>query len=339
MEVEISKEPALWDAYVEAMPEACNYHRWVWQHAIHDTFGHQPYYLAARENGAIRGILPLVSMKSRLFGAFLVSVPFFSYGGVLATTEQAREALLRKAVELARALGARHIELRQKGEFGATWQGVSSKVTMLVPLPASAEELWKRWSSGLRNKIRYAQKHGLRVQWSGQDGVDSFYRVFAANMRNLGTPVYPRKWFENLCKCSSLIRILTLWDDDEPVAGAFLVPFRDTLELPWSASLPESRKKYSQVFLYSNFLEWAVQNGFRRVDLGRCTPGSGTHEFKRHWMCQEQPLEWFYWLAPGAGLPNLHADNSSYRMAVQVWKHLPLAVANTLGPRIVRSIP
>ena len=340
MPVDICNDQTLWDNYVMSAPGACNYHRWTWREAIQKTYGHTPYYLAAVENGAIHGVLPLFRIKSRLFGTSLVSVPFFSYGGFLADSPAASNALLARAADLAHELGARHVELRQGSSIESGWQEVASKVTMEIPLPATPEQLWKRLSTGMRNKIRNGQKQGLRPEWGGLEAIDHFYPVFAANMRNLGTPVYPKSWFQNLWRCSpDSVRVLLLWDGTAPVAGAFLVDFRGTLELPWSASLPESRKKYSQVLLYWTFLEWAIQQGYKRMDLGRCTPGGGTYEFKRHWLCEERLLHWYYWLPAGKPLPQLKPDSGRFRIAVQLWRHLPLPVANGLGPLIVRSIP
>jgi hypothetical protein len=135
------------------------------------------------------------------------------------------------------------------------------------------------------------------------------------------------------------VKILTLWDDEGAVASGLITCFRNTLELPWSATLPESRKKYSAVFLYWTLLEWAISNGFRRVDFGRCTKGSGVYEFKRHWNSEERALHWYYWLASGSQVPELRPDNPRFRLATRIWKHLPVAVANLLGPKIVRSIP
>src|SRR4051794_23788890 len=196
MNVELCNDPGLWDAYVKTAPDASNYHRWVWKDVIQDACGHETYHLAALSNGRIQGVLPLSWMKSRLFGNFLVSVPFFSYGGVLACGEDARVALLGRAVELARRLGARHIELRQGAESNVGWRDLTAKVTMEVPLPATVDELWNRLSPKHRKRIRFARKSGLTVEWGGRDAVDDFYAVFATNMRNLGTPVYSRAWFE-----------------------------------------------------------------------------------------------------------------------------------------------
>lgn len=340
MNVEVCKDSATWDRYVEAAPNASNYHRWVWKEVIEETFGHQSHYLWAVENGLVQGVLPLVSIRSLLFGRFLVSVPFFTYGGVLASTPEAEQQLLAAATELATGLGARHIELRQGEKSNTNWIDLTPKVTMQVPLPDKPALLWDRLSAKLRKRIRYASRNGLYSQWDGAEAIEQFYPVFATNMRNLGTPAYPRRWFENISrKLPAEIRVLTLLEEGKPVAAAFLTIFRDTLELPWAASLPDSRRKFSPLLLYWTLLEWAIQAGFRRVDLGRCTPGSGNHEFKSRWRCNEKPLHWYYWLSPRATVPQTRPDNPRFRLPILIWKHLPLFLANGLGPRIVRSLP
>jgi FemAB-related protein (PEP-CTERM system-associated) len=339
MTVDLCGNSARWDAFVAGAPGAVNYHRWIWKEAIEATFGHRGYYLAASEGGAIRGVLPLFWVRSRLFGSSLVSVPFFSYGGTLAADPAARAALEDAAVELARELGVRHIELRE-GAKAAGWAASHEKVLMEVDISGGSNLLWQLLSSRLRNKVRHAENRGFRVQWGGAADVAAFYPVFAGNMRNLGTPVYPRGWFESLCRVDPEgTRIVTVWDGDRAIAGAFLSEFGDRMEAPWIASLPEGRKDYSSVLLYWNFLKFAAERGFRRFDLGRCTPGGGTYSFKRLWGCVERPLYWYYWLAPGREVPHLKPDNAQFHLAIQVWKHLPLCVANLLGPRIVRSLP
>jgi FemAB-related protein (PEP-CTERM system-associated) len=340
MNVEICNDRAAWDAYVASMPEASNYHRWGWKEAIEETFGHDTYYLSAVDCGEISGVLPLVHMKSRLFGNFLVSMPFFSYGGVLASNAEARELILAKAAEIGGELGVSHIELRQCSAQPMAWREATPKVTMELPLPARVEDLWKGLSSGMRNKVRNGQKGGFRIEWGGAEAVGTFYKVFSTNMRNLGTPVYPQAWFANLCKYfPEEVKILTLWDGEQAVASGIITCYGKTLELPWSATLPESRKKHSAILMYWTLLEWAITNGFSRADFGRCTKGSGVYEFKKHWNSVERPLHWYYWLAPGTPVPELRPDNPRYRVATKMWKHLPLGIANLLGPRIVRSIP
>lgn len=340
MKVELCRDAAKWDAFVASMPNASNYHRWNWKQVIEDTFGHEAHYLAAYDGENIRGILPMFRMKSSIFGHFLVSIPFFSYGGMLASSVNASEALFERAAAIARDLGVSHIELRQGSTVETKWTDTAVKVTMEVELPSTVEELSNRLSPKMRKRIRFARKNGLEPHWAGAEAVGAFYSVFSMNMRNLGTPVYPQSWFENLFKkFPNEIKILNLNEAGKTVASALVSIYRDTVELPWAATLPESRDKFSPLLQYWTLLEWALENGYKRVDLGRCTPGSGNHEFKKRWECVEKPLHWYYWLAEGRSVPQLRPDNPRFKLATEVWKRLPMPVANFLGPKIVRSIP
>lgn len=340
MNVELVKDPKRWDTFVSSQAHSTHYHEWVWREVIEETFGHEGFYLAAVDREQIEGVLPLVQMKSRLFGRSLVSVPFSSYGGILTESEAARAVLVAEAQRLATDLGVAHIEMRQGHASDVPWQDSTAKLTMEVDLPAKVDALWNGLSSGMRNKVRNARKQGLRVQWGKGEQVETFYRIFARNMRDLGTPVYPRAWFENLARrLSEHVHLVTLWDDSEAVAAGLIIVHGGVAEFPWSSALRESRKKYSAVLMYWELLEWAINNGFHRVDFGRSSPGSGTHEFKRHWGAKERPLHWYFWLARGGEIPGLHADNPKFRLATQVWRRLPIPVANWLGPRIVRAIP
>jgi FemAB-related protein (PEP-CTERM system-associated) len=350
--VELCTDSALWDAYVQAAPSASLYHLWAWREVIVSTYGHRAHYLVARaplSGASIQGVLPLIEIRSRIFGDCLVSMPFFSYGGVVADHAATCRMLLERAEHLARDLRVRRIELRHGSQFVVpkNWTDTASKVTMMVTLPATGEQLWAGLSSAMRNKIRFGQKQGLRAEWAGREAVDTFYPIFSARMRDLGTPVYPRAWFDNMCvHAPEHVRFVTVRDGAEAVASGLVTIFRDTVELPWASSLAGARMKYSSgraetpaVFLYWSMLEWAVQNGFRKADFGRSTRNGGTWRFKQHFSPEERDLHWSYWLAAGEALPELRADNPRFRLATRVWQRLPLPIANALGPRIVRAIP
>jgi len=68
---------------------------------VQGTFGHKGYYLMAHEDGRIWGVLPLMHVRSRLFGNRLISQPFSDYGGPLAASSSVSDALYHRAVEIA----------------------------------------------------------------------------------------------------------------------------------------------------------------------------------------------------------------------------------------------
>ena len=130
---------AAWDAYVAGEPGASVYHGYAWRRLVHSVFGHQTLYFAARDRANVVGVLPLVRLKSRLFGDFLVSVPYFNYGGVIAKSPQICDELLRHAEQAAQLMGVSHIELRHREAGQHTWPARTDKVSMLLKLPALYE--------------------------------------------------------------------------------------------------------------------------------------------------------------------------------------------------------
>src|SRR5688572_28998860 len=101
-----------WDAFVARCAQATFFHRSAWQGVISATFGHRTHYLYAERAGRIEAVLPLVHVRSLLFGNALVSIPFGVYGGVAAEIPEAGDALENEAQALAERLGVDHLELR-----------------------------------------------------------------------------------------------------------------------------------------------------------------------------------------------------------------------------------
>jgi serine/alanine adding enzyme len=308
---------------------------------IERVFGRETLYLLARDaGGAVRGVLPLVQLKSRLFGNFLVSVPYFNYGGVLADSSGARRALLAAAIGVARERGAGHIELRHRDEPEVDWPVREDKVSMLLDLPDTEEALWRSFTSKLRAQIRRPEKEGAVTRQGGAELVGDFYAVFARNMRDLGTPVYPKGFFETIVSTFPGEAKLFVVDlEGKPVAAGLTLAHGSTLEIPWASSLREANPFGVNMLLYWSVLRDATRRGFGRFDFGRCSEGSGTHKFKRQWGAAEAPLSWHYWLPAGEAIPRLTPRNPKYRAAIALWRKLPVPVANVLGPRIVKNLP
>ena len=329
-----------WQRFLEGQTGASNYHRWGWKQVIEASFGWPTYYLMAEEQGRIVGILPLVWQKSWLFGSFLTSLPFLNAGGVVTKSRLAEDAMIAEAIALAERLGAHHLELRHRRDHRLNLPVKTNKVSVVRPVTPDSDALWSSLSSNVRRKVRKAEQYGLVVEFGGEPHLSEFYHVFAENMRNLGTPVYGRNFFR---------QILRIFPDDsylcivrqkgKAIAASFLTGFRDSVEAMWICSLYSHTQMKPNMYMYWKMMEFAGRQGYKTLDLGRSSVGSGTHRFKMQWGSQEVPLYWVYWLPEGKKLPELNPENPRFRLAVQLWKHVPLFAANRLGPRIVRCLP
>lgn len=330
-----------WDAFVVSRPEGSNYHLYGWRKVIEKTFHHKTFYLTARNNtNEICGLLPLVHMHSSFFGSFLVSLPFFNYGGMLCNNDATAELLLKESHRLLEECKAEFVELRHLDKPLNRLVTKQHKVAMILDLGKDEETQWKELDAKVRNQIRKAEKSELLAISGHMELLDGFYDVFCRNMRDLGTPVYSKGFFRHILEAfPDTTRIISVTLDGKIVASGFIVWFRDTLEVPWASSIRDYRDKCPNNILYWEAIKLAIAMKVGRFDFGRSTPGEGTFRFKKQWGAQPAQLHWQYLLGNGQNVPELNPGNPKYRSAIKVWQHLPVVVTKVLGPLIVRNIP
>lgn len=210
---------------------------------------------------------------------------------------------------------------------------------MHLPLHADAESQWASLDRKVRNQIRKAEKSGLTVEDGGASLVPEFHTVFARNMRDLGTPVYARRFFDEILHAfPDEARVFVVRHGRRPVAASITLTDRGTTEVPWASSLREMNDKAPNMLLYWAMLRLAIDRGSRRFDFGRSSPGAGTYRFKEQWGARPVPLVWEYAGLSGE-LPDLSPANPKYRLAIAVWQRLPLSITKVVGPHLVRHLP
>ncbi|HEX2493144.1 MAG TPA: FemAB family XrtA/PEP-CTERM system-associated protein [Steroidobacter sp.] len=330
-----------WNAFVARAPGASVYHLYEWRTVIATVFGHESHYFAARDqDDQICGVLPVVRLRSALFGDFMVSMPYFNYGGVVADDAAVRSTLIDAAAKYAREIGVSHLELRHDAPLHPDWPVRTDKVAMHLRLPESADALSKQLGSKLRSQIKRPAKEGAVCVEGGAELLDEFYGVFARNMRDLGTPVYSRTWFETILKTfPARTRLFVVRLRDVAVAAALVIGYRGRLEIPWASSLQEANALGVNMLLYWHVLRYACAQKYEIFDFGRSSVDAGTYRFKKQWGAEPHQLYWHYWIRGGGPPPMLNPANPKYRLAVAAWRRLPLAVANRLGPLLVKNLP
>lgn len=329
-----------WDAYVDAHPSATRYHASAWREVFARAFGHDSTYFGAYRHGTLVGVLPVVWFSNPVFGTFGVSLPFVNYGGVLADDREAAHALLDAANDERTRRGGRHLELRHVERQFTDLPVRTHKVTMHLPLRADVEAQFAAVDRKLRNQVRKADKSGLTIERGGVNLVDAFYDVFAENMRDLGTPVYDKRFFREVLgafPADTTVFVVRL--DARPIAGSIVIGHRGTIEVPWASSLREFNHLCANIRLYWEMLQFAVERGAQVFDFGRSTPGEGTYLFKKQWGAEPVALHWEYRLREGGELPDLSPKNPKFRVLIAAWQRLPLPLSRVLGPHIVRHLP
>lgn len=308
-----------------------------WTGVLEKTYGHETRYLMAEERGELKGVLPLLVVRSRPFATYVTSLP----GGLCTLDLRAVVALLERAVDLTVTADAQYLVLR---DGRRVWQeGLITDeryCSPILPLPDHAQRLWASLPSRVRNRVRKAQRAGLSVSLGGQEQIDLFYRVFSRNMRDLGTPVFDKRLLHNaMTVFRDQTRILIVQRQGRPIGGMFLFSFEGRVHNPWVSSIRDFFACCPNDLLYWEALRWACESGHRSFDFGRSRWGSGPFRFKTKWGAMPQPLYYQYYLRAGEVIPDPAArmeEDVRYRLVRWTWRRLPVAVTRVTGPRIAR---
>jgi len=171
------------------------------------------------------------------------------------------------------------------------------------------------------------------------DEVDRFYDVYAESVRNLGTPVFPKRYFRKLKETfGDRCEILVVEHRGEPVAGVMSFYFRDEVLPYYGGGRAVARRLHANDFMYWEVMRRAVERGVRVFDYGRSKKGTGSFRFKTHWGFQPRPLYYEYELIRARKMPDVNPLNPKYRLFIRAWRQLPLPLSKLIGPWLSRSL-
>ena len=330
-----------WNTYVSSNLHATHYHQYEWQHLIRRNFRQRTHYLAAVDSkGNIVGVTAAVFMKSLVVDSCLLSTPFLIYGGPVADTPTVSKILAEQLTSVAAQYGCSSTKLRET-QPREGWSCSLDKVAMVLTLPSDCETLNRDFGAKLRSQVKRANRESPVLQVGGAELINEFYTVFSRKMRDHGTPVYAKRFFEDVAATfpdSTQLAIVRL--NGRTVAASFLIRYRDTVEVPWAASVREFDKLGMNMFMYHGLLEDAVKRGYHFFDFGRSTKGCETWRFKKQWGAIEHQLYWHSRIEDDQS-HNLNEDapGNLMQLAVRTWKRLPVPVANVIGPTLARQLP
>ena len=311
-----------------------------WHLAICNGLKHQRYVVQAKSGNELVGLLPLSLIKSRLFGRFLVSLPYVNWAGPVSDDADVTAQLIDVAIHLADELDVRFLELRNSTtiEHPRLTETYSDKVHMRLAL-VSEEENWKRLRSVVRTQIRKGATQDFQLKCGSVELLTDFYKVFSQNMRDLGTPVFDRRLFrEILDRLPNAAELCVVYLHAQPIACALAVHMNRFTEVPSASALRQYRGTAVNSWMYWQLILRAIERGSEVFDFGRSTIDGATYKFKQKWAAQPEPACWQYYLRQGT-TSDMRPESGKYDRVIKIWQRLPVWMTRMIGPLIVRGIP
>lgn len=327
------------DAHVDGTP----FHLPEWGVAVARGCDQVAHYLVAeRADGELAGVLPLTEVHSPLFGRALVSSGFAVGGGVLASDPGAVAPLVDAAWVLAERLSCPTLELRGGAlPNGQGWhRDEASYLGFARSLAADDEAELLAIPRKQRAEVRRSLGLALTVETgSSQRQRDDHHAVYAESVRNLGTPVFPKRLFsEVLDAFDDRADILTIRHHGRAIASVLSLYWRGTVYPFWGGGTAEARALRANDRMYYALMCDARLRGCARFDFGRSKTGTGAAAFKRNWGFEGEPLAYAKRAVDGEQPREINPLDPKYRLQVAAWQKLPLPIANRIGPWIAKGL-
>jgi len=352
-----AREANNWNQLIERTPFSSIYHLWEWGTILSSAYHYQRFYLSVKRQGEVIGGLPLLHVKSRLFGNRLISLPFCEYGGPLVDpnlgyqeTRQIVQSLLEAAHDIAKTLSVDYVEIRKP--VSKTLEELVNVcgyihfpryVTFRVDLKKDTKELWKDLhKTRTRKSVKKAMKSGVvATEVESGEQIKAYYRLYLQTIRRHGSPPHRYEFFEKLNEFFSLkgkVRIQLAQYMGKPIGGLITFCHGKTI-FDWnSVTDPAYRNLNSHCLLLWSVIEWGVENKYETLDLGRTRRGDSIYDFKSGWGGQETDLsEYVYFLNSRIKqLPD--PEQTRYRYISKVWALMPSILVNKIGPKVIGGI-
>lgn len=328
-----------WDAFVAAHPDATFFHLSGWRRVAPKAFGHRAHNLTVTDQaGAISAVLPLVEVRSLLFGHALISNAFCVGGGPLAVDDASHAAILRQAEELGQRLGVDHVELRDTPAAQDGWIARDDLYAGFEgPIAAAEEDNLTQIPRKQRAVLRKALARGLTTTIDRTP--EHFFNLYAGTMRDHGTPALPRRYFETLLETfGGDCEVLTVHHEGRAVSSVLSFYFRNRVMPYYTGSGEAARSTGSNDVMYWSVMRRALERGCDVFDFGRSKVGTGPYSFKRNWGFEPRPITHQYRLMKANALPNVNPTNPKFALLIEAWRRLPLPVANAISPMLSRSL-
>jgi len=332
-----------WDAFVRARPEGSFFHLSGWARVIAQSFRHATHYALAEQDGAVVGVLPLARMKTLLFGDLLASTPYCVYGGPAVATPEAAHALNEYAFQLQAKLRVPCLEYRRRGAADPGWvERPALYYTFRKPIAAITGDEAKDLAANIPRKQRAEVRKGLKrgLETRTDRDIDALFRVYSESVRNLGSPVFPKRYFGALLETfPEESDVTTVLHEGRPVSSVLSFHFKQEVLPYYGGGTREARGLAAADVMYWEVMRRSAQGrGAKMFDFGRSKADTGAFAFKKNWGFEPEQLHYCYRLAPGAKVPDNNPNNPKYRYFISAWKRLPLPVANAIGPHLVRGL-
>ena len=328
-----------WDDYVDRHACGTVFHTSRWQDILVRSYRRPHYHIALEEEGAWRGIVSLYRVRSLGGKKDLYSLHFTAYGGMLADDTRASGHLCAIVKDIAVREKAGMVHLRNTQSSGLDLPGTDQHVHFAKPLPATEQACLESIPRKSRATVRKAMTNfGLGYEISRD--VDLLWHLHAVNLKRLGTPVFPREFFNRIMEAMGPdADILFVKYQGQAVCGVMNFYYKDVCNPYFSGSLGRYNHTGANNYMYYALMCHALKRGSRHFDFGKSRKDSGSYDFKVNMGFEPRTLPFQFLYNTRQEKPNFNPSNPKLALFLKAWSAQPLWTSKLLGSFLNRFLP
>lgn len=312
---------------------------------IDSAFKCRTYYVAAIEdkNGVneIKTLLPVFYIKHLLLGKKLISSGFLEYGSFAGSNKYVADIINYLYKEFSQKAGYLEIRHGMEGydkELSALMTKTNEYKRVILEL-SSADKVWKNIQESKRKAIRKSERESIIVRELFKNDITEIYKIYLHNMKEFGSPGFSKKFFVsffdniaafNLGKCFGAF--FEVNGKEKLVSVLLGFTYKDTVHITISVGDKKFLHLRPNDSVHWAFIKYACEHGFKLFDFGRVREDSGQLEYKKKWGVKIVDLPHYYLLWKSNSLPKVDPNNPKYKLAVAIWRRIPIFVSRYLGP-------
>ncbi len=263
---------------------------------IENELDAESYWLVARRNKIITGLLPYL-VKNGPLGPALNSLPYYgSNGGVIQSDMDLESksglisAFYREAKSV-KAVSATIITnpLEKDGGFyeaNIEYTCKDERIGLITHFPTNKSDLIRNFDDPRPRNIRRAIREGVSVQQGGRELLNFLYETHIENMKAIGGRPKNRRFFEaiNNHMESNDWSVFAAYLDGVHVAALLLFYFNKTVEYFTPVLVDEYRNTQALSLIIYEAMQDAISKGFKQWNWGGTwLSQGGVYDFKKRW--------------------------------------------------------
>jgi len=266
------------------------YHHPAWLKGISKCFNHKAFYLLEIDDtNNITGLIPFMIINSNFTKKRVVSLPFSTHCDPLIDFNDLKAAIGFLKLHFDNNIKIDLRTLSNLNNILSDFSFSSEFTTHILEMDDSLESTFNSFHGrSVRASIRKAEKNDLSFEFLNNDnGLKIFYNLETDLRKRLALPPLPFKFFKKVfveLNKYNLICIPIVRKSNLPLAAGFILEFKDTTYLEYTASNRNYIDLYINQKLFWEIIKAAHIKGIRKIDFGRSNINHQTLiAFKEKW--------------------------------------------------------